>query len=380
MVVSTVPSTLRAFLLPYAEHFRRLGWEVDAATGRGTVPPAVTAGFDQVHQLPWARSLNQASLAAAAADVRRLLPGYDLVHTHTPVASFVTRMAALTVAPSHRPVLVYTAHGFHFHAGGSRRTNALYTAAEWLAGRATDRLVVLTEADERAARRRHLVPVERLTHLPGVGIDLAHYAPTVDLLARSAQVRGELGVPADAPLFTVVAAMDPGKNHVAALRALALVPEAHLACAGDGPERARLESLAARLQLGERLHLLGSVQDVRPLVLASTATVLPSRREGLSRSVLESLALGVPVLGSRVRGIQELVPPAAGLLVEPDDVAGLAAAMRQAVEFPAPAALRALLADHLAPYSIDGLLGAHEELYQEALGARRRATPRTHAG
>lgn len=371
MVVSTVPSTLRAFLLPYAHHCRAGGWTVDAVTGPGAVDPSVREAFDEVHQVPWARSLQQAQLGAAAAKVRRLLPAYDLVHTHTPIASFVTRVAALSLPRARRPVVVYTAHGFHFHDAGSRRTNAVYGAAERLAGRATDRLVVLTETDLLAARRRRLVPDDHLLLLPGVGIDLAHYAPSPALLAEARTTRDRLGLSEGTPLLTVVAALDPGKNHAAALHALARVPEAHLACAGQGPERDRLEALARSLGITERVHLLGSLPDVRALVLGSRATVLPSRREGLSRSVLESLALGVPVVGSRVRGIRELVPPEAGVLVDPDDVDGLAAGMRRTAGFPAPPELRARLEQHLAPYAVERLLAAHDELYREALDGRR---------
>ena len=139
--------------------------------------------------------------------------------------------------------------------------------------------------------------------------------------------------------------------------------------------------LAARLETRVRrkgkwcrevVHLLGSLSDVRPLMLASAATVLPSRREGLSRSVLESLTLGIPVLGARVRGIADLVPDGAGTLVEPDDVQGLAAAMRRAWLFPRPAVLRQQLDGHLQQYSLDRLLLLHEELYEEALRARGR--------
>ncbi len=367
LIVSTVPSTLRAFLLPYAVHFRQRGWDVDAATGPGLLGEEVTAAFDHVHELPWARCLTHLDLVTAARDIRRLLPAYDLVHTHTPIASFVTRLAALSLPRRRRPVVVYTAHGFHFHPGGRPATNAVFTAAEWLAGRGTDRLVVLTETDLRSARRRHLVPVGRSTLLPGVGLDLAHYAPHPHLLARAPAVRRQLGIPQDAPLFTMVAAMDPGKNHGTAVRALALVPSAHLVCAGSGPQRDAIVALATELDVLARLHLVGSLADIRELVLASTATVLPSRREGLSRAVLESLALGRPVLGARVRGIADLVPPEAGTLFEPDDVQALAQAMRDAAAFPPPAQLRAQLEAHLQTYALDRILALHDDLYGEAL-------------
>jgi glycosyltransferase involved in cell wall biosynthesis len=383
-MVSTVPATLDAFLLPYARHFRGLGWTVDAAAGDGPSREAGTA-FGTLHRVPWSRDPSPAAVAPAVRALRAVLPDYDLVHTHTPIAGFLTRLAARTLRASERPAVVYTAHGFHFHPGGRPTANAAYALAERIAGRWTDHLVVLTARDEQAALRLRLVPRERLSMIPGVGIDLDHYAPTPDLLDRARVVRSDLGLPDDARLFTAVARLDPGKNHAAAVRAVAtLDPSTHLVCAGPGPEQERLRALALSLGVGDRLHLLGNVSDVRPLLLASRAMVLPSRREGLSRAVMESLALGVPVVGARVRGIAELVPPRAGRLVDCDDVVGLAAALEDTDRFPPPVELRERLLPHLQQFALPNVLAAHERVYVSAAspqgngssaGAGRHETP-----
>jgi glycosyltransferase involved in cell wall biosynthesis len=144
-----------------------------------------------------------------------------------------------------------------------------------------------------------------------------------------------------------------------------------LAFAGRGPEREAIEQEAARLGVADRVVLTGSLKDVRPLVLASRATVLASRREGLSRSVLESLALGVPVIGSRIRGIADTVGwPGAGVLVDPGDIPGFSEAMRAVLGFPGPQDLRPALEPHLREYGVEPLLARHAQLYEE-LAARR---------
>jgi glycosyltransferase involved in cell wall biosynthesis len=158
---------------------------------------------------------------------------------------------------------------------------------------------------------------------------------------------------------------------VRAFGAVAGELDAVLAFAGSGPVRDAIEQEAARLGVTDRLVMTGSLKDVRPLVLASRATVLASWREGLSRSVLESLALGVPVIGSRIRGIADTVGwPGAGVLVDPGDVDGFSAAMREVQGFPAPKELRAALEPHLREYGVEPLLARHAELYEE-LAARR---------
>ena len=381
LIVTTTPATLRGFLLPYARHFRRLGWTVDAATGDGEAEAEVAQAFANLWRLPWSRRLaDRTNVLAAPRAMRRVLArhSYDIVHTHTPVASFVTRAAAASLPPSSRPAMVYTAHGFHFHPRGKALGNRTFAAAERVAGRWTDRLLVINDEDRRAALERRIVPADRLRHVPGIGIELDWYAASAELLAAADGVRAQLGLAPDDRLFTIVAEMQPGKNHLAALHALsrAGTDAFHLALAGDGPRRADLEREAARLGLHRRTHFLGQVRDVRPLVLASTATVLPSRREGLSRAVLESLALGVPVIGGNVRGIADLVGTDGGILLDPDDVDGLADALHRVQAFPPRQALRTQLDSRLRHYALDSLLRLHEEVYGDVLADRRRTSAR----
>jgi glycosyltransferase involved in cell wall biosynthesis len=379
LVATTVPGTLTHFLLPYAEHMRAQGWQVDALTGEvdDGSPPELLAAFDRVFRARWGRDLTSPrTWTGAPRDVRRLLlrERYDVVHTHTPIASFLLRLVVASMPRDRRPAVVYTAHGFHFHPLQRPALNAAFRGAERVAGRWTDRLLVINQVDREAALRHRIVREERVLHVPGIGIDLDHYRPTDALLTRATELRAELGLSPAQPLFSVVAALAAGKGHVDVVRAFAAVADdldAVLAFAGRGPVKEAIEQEAARLGVADRLVMTGSLQDVRPLVLASRATVLASWREGLSRSVLESLALGVPVIGSRIRGIADTAGwPGAGVLVEPGDVAGFAAAMREVLDFPGPRELRAQLEPHLGEYGVEPLLARHAELYEE-LAARR---------
>jgi glycosyltransferase involved in cell wall biosynthesis len=382
LIVTTVPATLKHFLLPYAREMRSRGWQVDALTGEadGGTPPEVLDAFDEVVTTRWQRDLKHPrTWAGAPRHVRALLlrERYDVVHTHTPIASFVLRLVVASLPRSRRPAVCYTAHGFHFHPLQRPVLNVAFRGAERVAGRWTDRLLVINEVDREAATRHRIVPVERVVHVPGIGIDLDHYRPTAELLAAAESLRGELGLAPPQPLFSVVAALAPGKGHVDVVRAFGAVAkelDAVLAFAGSGPVREAIEREADLLGVADRLVMLGSLQDVRPLVLASRATVLASWREGLSRSVLESLALGVPVIGSRIRGIADTAGwPGAGVLVTPGDVAALSEAMREVQGFPGPQELRSHLEPRLSEYGVQPLLARHAELYEQ-LAARRTAS------
>jgi glycosyltransferase involved in cell wall biosynthesis len=239
-------------------------------------------------------------------------------------------------------------------------------------------LIVINAVDQAQARAARIVPPEHVVLTPGIGMDLDHYRPTEELLDAAAGVREELGLAPQQVLFSVISALQPGKGHLDVVRAVAALDDldAVVVCAGRGPMRDAILQEAARLGVTDRIVLAGSVRDVRPLVLASRATILASRREGLSRAVLESLGLGVPVIGTRIRGIADVVEwPGAGVLVEPGDVPGLVSAMHEVLGFPEPLALRAELEPRLKEFGVDALLALHadlyDDLYDELLSRRR---------
>ena len=369
LIVTTVAATLRAFLLPYARHFRDLGWRVDALSRDSESCAECRETFDACHEVPfsrkpWAlRGLRRMNGAIRSLVLRE---GYDIVHVHTPVASFVTRMALRKLRTERRPKVVYTAHGFHFHSKGFPLKNRLYLGLERRAARWTDHLIVINEEDRRAALQHGLVPPEKLSCLPGIGLDLERWSR--DSVSMSG-IRGlceELGIEQGDELFLMAAEFNPGKRHRDALEALAKTGrrDFHLALAGKGPLEDAMKDLAEKLGISRQVHFLGQRSDIPLLMLASRATILPSEREGLNRSVMESLALGIPVLGADVRGIRDLVTnPSQGELYPAGNPAALAAAMLVAAAAPSEF--------HPLPdprWDLGNLLKEHERIYSELLG------------
>jgi L-malate glycosyltransferase len=149
---------------------------------------------------------------------------------------------------------------------------------------------------------------ERIEVLPNA-IDLSNFAPPNSEARLAARQR--LVLPVDVPVFVVVANLRPVKDLSTLIAAAALVrrelPTARFLLVGEGPLRQTLESQVARLNLGDSVLFRGSVDDVRPYLAAADIGLLTSRSEASSNSVLEYMAMGLPVVASDIPGNHDLV-------------------------------------------------------------------------
>lgn len=378
LIVATVAATIGGFLVPYALHFRAQGWRVDAAANGAQEDPLLQSAFDHVYELPLSRSiLDIGGMFRALRALSVVLESRpDIVHVHTPIAAFVTRLAVRRLPAARRPMVAYTAHGFHFHQGGGRLTNAAFITAERITGRWTDRLVVMNDEDEQAARRLRIVAPGRLIRMPGIGIDAARYARSAIDPVELATCRKTYDIEADAPLFVAVGELSQRKRMADVISALALVrhPGAKLVIAGEGSERPVLEELVQRLGLADRVNLAGKIADVRPLVANATGLILGSDREGLPRAIMEALSLEVPVIASTARGNAELVGSDSGFIFEIGDVRALASHMDWLIEHPTDGLAMGRRGREriVERYDLAGVVALHEELYASLLSGRRR--------
>jgi glycosyltransferase involved in cell wall biosynthesis len=373
LVVTTVGSMLREFLVPFAQHFRSQGWQVDAMARPDGAFEQCVEHFDHLWPASWTRNpLDVRSFRENVGQVRRIVAseGYDIVHVHTPIAAFITRYALRRMRVSGKPEVIYTAHGFHFHNGGRPLENGLYLAFEKLAGHWTDYLIVINREDEASALRYRIVPPERLRYMPGIGLDLRHYDITNVSDMDIMRVRAELGIRGTESLLLMIAEFTRRKRHEDALLAFSLLGrlDVHLALAGEGPELDRMQRLTDDLGISGRVHFLGFRRDIPALIRASAATLLVSAREGLPRSTMESLYLGTPVIGTDIRGIRDLLADNCGRLVPVGDPTAIAEAMAWILDH-AHEAQEMGIRGHLrmGDYALQRIIRLHEELYSEAV-------------
>lgn len=370
LIVTTISETITSFLLPFASHFRQKGWRVDAMSQGVSQNSECIANFDKVWEIDWSRNpLDPRNLIKPPTLIKKIVEreGYDLVHVHTPVAAFVTRYALKDLRQKGKVKVIYTAHGFHFHPDGNPLKNQIFLNLEKIAGRWTDDLVVINRTDEAAARENKIVPLHSIHYMPGIGVDLNYYSQNGISSEAVEEIYQELEISADDPLFLVIAEFIPRKHHRDVLQAFAKLSNSrsHLALAGEGVLRSPMASLAVELGISDRVHFLGYRQDIPILIKAATATILVSEQEGLPRSIMESMAIGTPVIGSNIRGIEDLLKDSCGILVKVGDIESIATAMSTLAD---DAIQRKNISDkaiqYIKQFELQQIIKLHDKLYK----------------
>ena len=316
LVVTTTGDFLLKFERGDVKLLQSLGYTVHYAANF-TEPPycrdrrEIEALGVRTHHIPIARSpflFRENWQAFLQLRTLILEEGITAIHCHTPVGGVLGRLAG-KYAPGPRPVVAYTAHGFHFYRGAPWRNWLLYYPAERFLARYTDLLLVVNDEDYRRARGFPLRPGGSLWKLPGVGLDLERFSPPSP--QRRQALRRAYGLGGEFFLLSL-GELNENKNHQVVLRALAQLkarpqglPPLRYAICGEGFFRPRLERAIRELGLSGVAELWGYRRDVPELLACADATAFPSRREGLGMAGVESLAMGVPVLAADNRGTRE---------------------------------------------------------------------------
>lgn len=274
---------------------------------------------------------------------------FDVVHTHNTYPHIYGSIAARLAGV---PLVVNTRHGQR--AGNNLKTRTLFRWSSHLVNRI---IAVSDDAAQLCVQIDGVAPRKVTRIWNGIDIDDFNFAG-----------------PVKAPIAISVARLSAEKDFPTLLRALAIaiqdIPDLVLKLVGDGPERSRLESLARELNLGHHIEFLGERSDVPALLTQSGFFVTATLTEGISLTLLEAMAVGLPVLATSVGGNSEIVQvPQTGRLVPPGDPAGLAAAMvdmcRQINHWPQMGrAGRERVEEH---FEVRRMVADYERLYRDLL-------------
>jgi glycosyltransferase involved in cell wall biosynthesis/cellulose synthase/poly-beta-1,6-N-acetylglucosamine synthase-like glycosyltransferase len=293
----------------------------------------------------------ETSIGSSVLRLRRRLKALrpDVIHTHNEKAHIRGALATLGLRPA--PALVHTRHGESRALGRAALANRL---AVWRSG-----FLVSVSEQASAISRAEGAPSHRVRVIRN-GIDLGRH----DSASKRDSLRSRV---------VAVGRLTPVKDLQTLLHAARILadtdPAFRLDIVGDGPSRVALERLRRELQLERHVTFHGAREDVRAVLAEAQLFVQSSLSEGISLTLLEAMAAGVPIVATRVGGTPEVVDHGVtGLLVAPSDPKWLAAAMLTILNDRALAQRMSEAARARAEryFNVRLMAASYESLYEEA--------------
>lgn len=293
----------------------------------------------------------------------------DIIHTGN-WGTFFDGVIGAKLA--HRKIKLF--HGFRGlnieDLNGLKRRRKI---TQTILARLTNKLVVLSPTLKEYYCQLFRLPESKIEIITN-GVDLDRFRPLVNESWRKSK-RAEIGLKTDDLVIGNVARLDPVKEHKSLISAIALlkdqIPTAILLIVGDGPTREHLKALTQSLGLESVVRFLGFRDDVADLLRIMDVYVQPSLWEGVSNTILEAMATGLPVIATRVGGNPDLVIDAeTGFLVpasQPAEIARRIIVLAKSPEL-AHSLGRAARRQAEESFSVERMIKAYENLCYELMG------------
>lgn len=299
LYVTTISNTVNAFLIPHIKMLTNMGHKVDVAFNiEQDVKKEIYDMRCKVHKINFKRSPLKNNYYKLIKNVKEIVvaENYNIVHTHTPIASAIVRLACKNID---NVKVIYTAHGFHFYEGAPLINWITFYPIEKILSRYTNTLITINEEDYERSQKFNAKQTE---FVPGVGIDVKKFE-SIDINVD--KKRKEINLPENSFIITSVGELNDNKNHQIIIKALGKLNniKIHYVICGNGSNKQNLIELSKLLGLEKNIHLIGYRKDIPEILAISDAFAFPSKREGLGLSAIEAMASGLPIITSKVHGI-----------------------------------------------------------------------------
>ncbi|WP_207289615.1 glycosyltransferase family 4 protein [Senegalia massiliensis] len=326
--MSTVSRQFYLFEQGNIEVLKSLSYEVHGAANFEDVNERLDALDIVRHHFDIQRSPFSLKNIKAYKQLKKIMKSesFDVVHCHSPMGGVLARLAAKSVGLK---TVIYTAHGFHFYKGAPIINWLLYYPVEKWLSRYTDILITINKEDFDRAKSFKTCRVE---YVPGIGIDVSKFNLNDEFKRRK---RKALNISEDAIVILSVGELNKNKNHEVVIKAISktLNKNIEYIVCGQGELQNYLEKMVIELGLRTKVKLLGFRNDISEIYSAVDLFVFLSYREGLSVSLMEAMASGLPVIASRIRGNTDLIQDGSGgFLHEPRDYLGIAKSVDELYE------------------------------------------------
>ena len=304
MMLATTDNMLWQFLLPHIKYLQDAGNTVEcvcAKTGFWFDELKDKYGL-KVHEIDFARSPISPKNLKGYKQLKKLQKQekFDLIYCQQPVGGLMGRL----IAKKFKLPCIYTAHGFHFFKGNSKIKNFIFRTIEKYLAKFTDVLITINEEDFNACKNWK---AKKKYKINGIGVDLDKYK--LDENLDKVEFRKSLGLEMDDFVVLSVGELNENKNTLRLLECIKNIKEQkvkYVIC-GQGPLKEEYEKYIKEHNLQDRVKMLGFRKDVPNIYAVSDLYIMPSYREGLSKSMMEAMCYGLPVVASRIRGNTDLL-------------------------------------------------------------------------
>ena len=311
LFVATVRSHIGQFHMPFIEELKKCGCEVHGAYKDNSVDKQGldTSALDKVFEVPFSRSPYSTSNIKAYKVLEKIIAenNYDVIHCHTPMGAVVTRLAAKKARKNGTKV-IYTAHGFHFYNGASKKNWLLFYPVEKYLAKYTDCLITINQEDYDLAKSKDF-KTNKIYHVNGVGVDISKFHSVTP--EEKAQLRNEYGYKQDDFLMIYPADFCERKNQNMLFDTLKILLQTsnkfQLLLPGLEEKAQPFIEYAEQIGVFDNVHILGYRRDIDKLVGMSDVSVSSSRQEGLPINLIEAMAIGNAIVATDVRGNNDLV-------------------------------------------------------------------------
>lgn len=331
--VCAVDFTVKNFLLPLIDFLKQQGNEVDIACSKGDYTSELKKHGYNIIPYPISRSTNVLSHICSLYHLCKIIKKgkYDVVHTHTPIAALLGRIAARLCSV---PIIFYTAHGFYFHDDMHPLTKYFHIFLEKVGAFFCNFIFVQSEEDRLTAVKEGIIREPNILTI-GNGVDLDRFDPSHFSQEQKEQIKKELKISSKEKIVSIIGRLVREKGYFEFFTAAKLIldelPDTKFIVIGDAlssdydASKDEISHLIEALGIRKNIIFIGFRSDVERFLSITDVFTLPSYREGMPRSIIEAMAMGVPVVAANIRGSrEEVLDGTTGFLVPVKDVKTLA--------------------------------------------------------
>ena len=305
LVIATTDNMIWQFLLPHIKHLQSRGNTVEcvcAKTGFWFDDIKAQTGVN-VFNIDFKRNPISLKNLKGYSQLKKLQKErqYDVVYCQQPVGAVMGRL----IGKKFKIPVIYTAHGFHFFKGCPIVNKLVYKTVEKWLSKYTNTLITINQEDYDNAKKMKAKQVYKIS---GIGVDKNKFES--DCFDKK-EFKKSLGLGNSDKVVLTIAEFIPRKNYSTMLKTIKNLTEKDktikfVSC-GKGELESDIKNQAEQLGIKENCLFLGFRKDVSKIIQVSDVFFLPSYQEGLTRSVMESMAFGLPCVVSNVRGNRDLI-------------------------------------------------------------------------